>query len=141
MILYLDTSSLLKLFMEEAGAGDVVAKVESVGVVATSVIAYPEAHAALGRRHREGAITKTELHHLLARFKDGWLQVLSISLSAPVYTRAGLLTVQYALRGMDAIHLASYGAVLDRGDAEFLSHDDRLMEAAEKYRRHYRRRS
>ncbi len=141
MILYLDTSSLLKLFMEEAGAGDVVARVESAGIVATSVIAYPEAHAALGRRHREGAITKTELHHLLARLKDGWLQVLSISLSAPVYTRAGLLAVQYALRGMDAIHLASYGEVLDRGDAEFLSHDGRLMEAAEKYRRHYRRKS
>lgn len=136
MILYLDTSSLLKLFVDEAGAGAVVARVESADIVATSVIAYAEAHAALGRRHREGAITKTEFHDLLARFKDAWRQVLSIALSAPVYTRAGSLAVQCALRGMDAIHLSSYVELLGQGGiVEFLSHDARLMDAAAKQRR------
>jgi predicted nucleic acid-binding protein len=138
MILYLDTSSLLKLFMDEPGAGEVVAGVESADIVATSVIAYAEAHAALGRRHREGAITKTEFHDLLARFRDAWLQVLSIALSAHVYTRAGPLAVQYALRGMDAIHLSSYVELLSQGGVvEFLSHDTRLMDAATKQRRRY----
>lgn len=138
MILYLDTSSLLKLFVDEPGTDEVVARVESADIVATSVIAYAEAHGALGRRHREGAITKAELHDLLARFSEAWLRVLSIVLSAPVYTRAGPLAVQYALRGMDTIHLSSYVELLSQGGTvEFLSHDARLMEAATKQRRRH----
>lgn len=138
MILYLDTSSLLKLFVEEAGADAVVARVESADIVATSVIAYAEAHAAFGRRHREDMITKTEFRNLLARFKDTWLRVLSVALSSPVYARAGPLAVQYALRGMDAIHLSSFVELLNQGSTvEFLSHDTKLMDAAAKQRRYH----
>lgn len=46
MILYLGTSSLLKLYVEERGTEEVQSRVDSADVVATSVIAYPEAHAA-----------------------------------------------------------------------------------------------
>jgi uncharacterized protein with PIN domain len=49
MILYLDTSSLLKLYVEEPGTSEVQSRVELADVVATSVIAYPEAHAAVAR--------------------------------------------------------------------------------------------
>lgn len=138
MILYLDTSSLVKLFVEEPGADEVVARADSAEVLATSVIAYAEAHAAMGRRHREGAISKVEFQDLLARFREAWLQVLSVALSTSVYTRAGPLAVQYALRGMDAIHLSSYVELLSQGGtAEFLSHDRRLTVAAARQRRRY----
>ncbi len=111
MILYLDTSSLLKLFVLESGTEEVQARVEGAGVVATSIIAYPEAHAALARRQREGA----------------WM-------------RAGALAIRHRLRGMDAIHLASYVERLGRGDPlEFLSHDAQLMRAATRERRGQRR--
>lgn len=141
MILYLDTSSLLKLYVEEPGTSEVQSRVELADVVATSVIAYPEAHAAVARRYREGALTKGEFEAVLDRFRETWARFFTVLLGAPVHVRAGTLAVKYVLRGMDAIHLASYAEILDRGDAEFLSHDDRLMEAAAKHRRQRRRRS
>lgn len=141
MILYLDTSSLLKLYVEEPGTGEVRSRVESATVVATSVIAYPEAHAAVGRRYREGALTKAEFGTVLERFRDTWGHYLAVLLSLPIYMRAGTLAVRYALRGMDAIHLASFAELLGHGDTvEFLSHDTRLSGAARKQQRRHRHR-
>ncbi len=47
MILYLDTSALVKLYVSEEGSEIVRGAVESAGRVATSRIAYAEARAAL----------------------------------------------------------------------------------------------
>ena len=133
MILYLDTSSLLKLYVEERGTNEVQEKSERSDVVASSVIAYPEAHAAPGRRHREGALSKTELKTILEQFQEAWIDFLTIFLSTPIYLRAGTLALKYGLRGMDAIHLASCAELLKDGDRiEFLSHDQNLMKAAAK---------
>lgn len=141
MILYLDTSSLLKLYVEEAGTSDVQARVEAADVVATSVIAYPEAHAAFARRHREGALTRSEFQGALERFRDAWSHLLALLVSVPIARRAGTLAINHRLRGMDALHLASYVELLGSENAvEFLSHDSRLMAAAAKERRQHRRR-
>lgn len=45
MILYLDTSALVKLYVRERGSVSVRALVEQADVVASSVIAYAEARA------------------------------------------------------------------------------------------------
>lgn len=139
MILYLDTSSLLKLYVDELGTKEVQIRVEQAEIVATSVVAYPEAHAALARRHREGALTKAEFTAVLERFHETWGGFLTVLLIMPVYMRAGTLAFKHALRGMDAIHLASYLELLDRGDTDFLSHDNRLMEAAKKHQQQHHR--
>ena len=47
MILYLDTSSLVRLYVDESGSADVRRLVEQAEIVAASVVAYPEARAAL----------------------------------------------------------------------------------------------
>ena len=89
MILYLDTSSLLKLYVVESGTGEVQSRVEGADVVATSIIAYPEAHAALARRHREGALTRTEFRTVLERFRDSWVRFLALLLLPPLPVKAG----------------------------------------------------
>ena len=133
MILYLDTSSLLKLYVEEAGTQEVQKRVENAEVVATSIIAYPEAHAALARRHREGALSRLEFKRVLSQFHDTWLQYLAITISTPLYTHAGSLAITYNLRGMDALHLASMVELLSEQDhVDFLSHDTKLSQAASK---------
>ncbi len=53
MILYLDTSRLVKLYVEEAAPVDVESLVGSAEVTGTSLIAYAEAKAAFARRFRE----------------------------------------------------------------------------------------
>ena len=131
MILYLDTSSLLKLYVQEPGTEEVQSRVGVAEVVATSAIAYPEAHAALARRQREGALTRAEFRTCLDRFRDSWPRLLAVLPSLSICVRAGALAVKHGLRGMDAIHLASYAELLGRGDTlEFLSHDVRLVRAA-----------
>jgi len=55
--LYLDTSSLVKLYIAEPGSELVRELVNQAVVVTTSVIAYTETRAALARRRREGALT------------------------------------------------------------------------------------
>ena len=140
MILYLDTSSLLKLYLEEPGTNEVQSRLERADVVATSVIAYPEAHAALARRHRQGALTKTEFNAVMEDFRDTWYRFLAVILSTPVYMRAGTLALTYGLRGMDGIHIASCVELLRDGDrVEFLSHDLKLMRAATKELKKHKR--
>ena len=58
VILYLDTSSLVKMYVEEPGS--LQAEVEGSELVTTSIVAYGEARAALARRRREGSLTAAE---------------------------------------------------------------------------------
>ncbi len=138
MILYLDTSSLLKLYVEEEGTQEVKSRADAADHVATSIIAYPEAHAAITRRHREGAIGKRDFEAIIEEFRESWFRLLVVFCSLPVAVRAGALATRFRLRGMDSIHLASFAELLDRGDVHFLSHDRRLMEAASAQRRRHR---
>ena len=136
MILYLDTSSLLKLYVEESGTADVQARAETAEVVATSVIAYPEGISAVARRHREGALSRSEVRTILQRFRETWPRYLALQVSMPLARRAGALALAHRLRGMDAIHLACYVDLLGAGEpVEFLSHDARLHDAAARERR------
>jgi predicted nucleic acid-binding protein len=133
MILYLDTSSLIKLYVAEPGTKEVQTRVRESDVVATSVIAYPEAHAALARRQREGFLSKTELKTVLEEFRNTWGRLVANVLSSPVFIRAGSLAVTYGLRGMDGIHLSSWVELLHKADrVDFMSHDVRLVRAASK---------
>ena len=50
MFLYLDTSSLVKLYVDEEDSGKVVEMVKASKVAATSIIAYTEARAAFARQ-------------------------------------------------------------------------------------------
>ena len=60
MIVYLDTSSLVKLYVEEDESSKVDALVKSSKVTATSIIANAEARAAFARRFREKAFKRDE---------------------------------------------------------------------------------
>lgn len=132
MIAYLDTSALVKLYVEEAGSGDVRGAVSVAQAVATSRVAYPEARAALARRHREGALSEEELRRCAAALDDDLDALVIVELTAPVAMRAGDLAEQRALRGFDGVHLAS-ALELRRLAGErpsFWCYDDRLEAAA-----------
>ena len=107
MIVYLDTSSLVKLYVEENGSANVTALVESSDVVATSLIAYAEARAAFARRFREKAFTSKEYERLLMSFNKDWDSYLAVKVNKDLVQMAGDLADSYTLRGYDAIHLAS----------------------------------
>jgi predicted nucleic acid-binding protein len=56
LILYLDTSALVKLYVEEAGTGEVATRVDEATIVATCRVAYAQARAAFARHRREGGL-------------------------------------------------------------------------------------
>jgi predicted nucleic acid-binding protein len=133
LILYLDTSSLIKLYVEENGSADVERLVVEASLGCTSVIAYAEARSALARLCREGSLTAQE--HALAKsdLDRDWPHYLSMDVTATVWRSAGDLAEKHALRGFDSLHLASflYLAGANLGEpVQFSSFDDRLNGAA-----------
>ena len=133
MTLYLDTTSLVKLYLEEAGSIDVRDLVAHATVVATSIVAYPETRVALARLRRSSDLTPAKFSAAKRAFEAQWPAFLTLEVTAPVSREAGEFAERYALRGFDALHLASFAEIARRaGPAEtrFSSFDDQLNKAA-----------
>jgi predicted nucleic acid-binding protein len=133
VIVYLDTSSFVTLYVEEEGAEAVVTLVRAASVLTTSTVAYAETRAALARRQRERALKAAAAAVVVARLDADWSGVAAIEVTNAIARRAGLLAERYALRGFDAIHLASFELVLERAgaaDVHFSSADGALTRAA-----------
>ena len=138
MTLYLDTSSLVKLYVTEAGSDVVRQLVGDANVVATSVVAYAETRAALARLRREGVFTTAKLASAKRTFEKEWPTYLTLDANESLCRAAGALAEKYSLRGFDSIHLASFAEVARRAgthDTRFSSFDDRLNHAARKVAR------
>ena len=132
MILYLDTSALVKLYVDEAASDVVRRAVADVTHVATSRVAYPEARAAFARRHLAGDFSRLDLRRVVAALDRDFSSLVVMELGVAVATQAGELAERHGLRGFDAIHLAS---ALDCSrllgvQPEFLTFDTRQAAAA-----------
>lgn len=133
MILYLDTSSLVKLYFEESGTQETERLVDEALLVCTSVVAYAEARSALARLRRERKLSDEEHELAKADLDEDWPRYLAIEVTREIWKTAGDLAEKHALRGFDSLHLASFLhlAHSDLGEpAQFSSFDDRLNEAA-----------
>lgn len=131
MILYLDASALVKLYVEEAGSTGVAARVEHAEAVVTARVTYAEARAAFARQRREGGLTAAALRRLVRELDGEWGAYNIVDVTDPVVRRAGVLAERYALRGHDAVQLAAALNVSAPGvDVEFASFDVRLARAA-----------
>lgn len=134
MIAYLDTSSLVKLYVEEEGSHLVRDLLQRAELVATSVVAYAEARAALARQRREGGLTTAGYDRAKSDFERDWPRYLTIEVSEAVYRSAGDLAEKHHLRGFDSLHLASYVSLRAEGAGQirFSAFDDALNRAARK---------
>lgn len=133
MIVYVDTSALVKRYVQEPGSDHVDLVLASAQVVATSRVAYPEARSAFARRAREGAFS-AEAHRRVVAQLDGELDAwVWIELGAELMRSAGRLAELHGLRGFDAIHLGSaleLRRAFDGREVVFLGFDERLHVAA-----------
>jgi len=135
VILYVDTSALVKLYVEETGTLGVATRVEQADAVATSLITYAEARGALARHQREGGITGAELRRAVRQLDREWRTYNVVNLSDALVHSVGALAERHALRGFDAVQLA---AALELravgGQVEFCAFDVRLNRAARRER-------
>jgi uncharacterized protein len=143
MTLYLDTSSVVKLYVTEAGSDAIRKLVGGAAVVATSVVAYAETRAALATLRHAGMLTISQLASVKRDFEEQWPTYLTLEATDSLCRTAGELAEKYRLRGFDSIHLASFAEVGRQagiGNTRFSSFDDQLNLAARKLTRTLERR-
>lgn len=130
MILYLDTSSLVKLYIEEAGSDLVWEWADEAEAIATSCVAYPEAMSAFARRREQGDLDASSFQRIQEALAGDWPSFVLLPVRE---RRAGALAIQHLLRGFDAVHLAAafdLREALDGGAVVFSSFDRKLLTAA-----------
>ena len=130
MIIYLDTSSLVKLYVDETDAALVRGLVAEAEFVATCRIACPEAYSAFTRRFRAAELSAEDYEKVLAVFTQDWQHFVVLDFDE--MAAAGFVR-RHALRGFDAVHLSSaFLLTQDVGRPEVLisCFDTRLSTAA-----------
>lgn len=128
---YLDSSILVKKFIEEDGTPFVQSIFLGHSIFYTSFLTYPEVHATLKRLHRTGSLGSDKKNEFLADLEKDWGGFTVIEYSETVHKSIPLITENYPLSGADAVHLAA--AVFLKShkiDLIFLSSDLRLLHAA-----------
>ena len=132
MILYLDASALVKLYVRETGSVRVRNWLKSAAAAATSVVAYAEARAAFARLHGSALSSPRRHRERVARLNADWESYLRVELTPSVLRLAGETAETYELRGFDGIHLASALWLRDRTEVEckFVVFDQRLHDGA-----------
>ncbi len=132
MILYLDTSALFKLYVDEAGSDAVHAAVAAAETVAACRIAWAEAMSALARREREVSADQDALEQARQALRTDWPRFLVVDVSQRVVEQAGEFADTFALRGYDSVQLASAYLTQQRVQqpVAFACFDKRLSKAA-----------
>ena len=134
MIVYFDTSALVKNYVLEPGSNRVIKTWNEADAVAISVVGYAEVLAAFQRRYREQSISDEELEVVVSEFKDDWTMFNRIDVKMTLFPIVDHLLKNYPLRGFDVIHLSSciklHRSVND--EVVFLCADHRLLDAAER---------
>lgn len=112
-LIYFDASALVKLVIDEPGSDLAADMWDGCDAAVSSRLSYPEVRAALGAAYRNHDLGERQLHEATAAFDEFWSAMRPIELTPAVERAAGDLTDRYALRGADAVHLASALAVDD----------------------------
>lgn len=101
----------MKLVVEEPGTDLASELWDGCDAALSSRLAYPEVRAALAASHRNADLSATELRAAEEAWEAFWAAVRPVELTSSVELRAGELAARRALRGADAVHLASALAV------------------------------
>jgi len=111
LIAYFDSSALVKLVLEEEGS-DVARDLWKLAAKrVSSQVVYPEARSALAAARRSGRIDERQLTVAVQSVDDASQALDLLDVDSEVSERAGEMAELHALRGYDAIHLASMSMV------------------------------
>jgi len=127
VITYVDTSTLIKLLIDEDGTAEAGQIWDEPDELVSVRIGHVEARAALAAAHRQGRITASVLRAATAGLDVLWSQLSVIEVDDDLMRLAGNLATTHALRGYDAVHLAAAQLV---GADVFSSADLHLCAAA-----------
>lgn len=134
MILFCDTSALVKLYAQEQHSDWTRQQVTASKHCAVSQITWVEMCAAFALKERTGQIAEVDAKRAIDKLKAEWPIYTRLALDSALLTTAGNFAKQFGLRAYDSVQLASARALhqqLGRSMA-MCCFDGQLNEAAGK---------
>jgi uncharacterized protein len=110
VILYLGSSSLIKLYINEPYSDIITAWVKVSEIVTTCRVAYTEVMSALDMRLRKGDLLKKNYEKVLERFNEDWQNFAKVDFDD---FEAGNLIRKYGLTRFGALHLSAAKLILN----------------------------
>ena len=132
MILFCDTSALVKLYILEDSSREMQTLAGAATTIAVCRIAWAEIMAALARRAREFPSDAEEIEAVRSRLRTDWPQYAVVEITQPIVELAGEFADTFALRGYDSVQLAAARTLQDSAgeEVQFACFDIRLGKAA-----------
>lgn len=132
MILFCDTSALVKLYIAEDSSREMRALAGTAAVVAVCRIAWAEMMAAMARRARESPSDAQALDIAGQRLRADWPQYAVVEVTQAIVELAGNYADTFALRAYDSVQLAAARSLqeLAGDEVQFACFDTRLCKAA-----------
>lgn len=133
MILFCDTSALVKLYVREAFSDELSTLAEKARAIAVSRISWAESMATFARRVRESPADADAIEAVCVRFRADWSSFAVVEVTQSLVELAGDYADTFALRGYDSVQLAA-ARMLQEGLNEalcFACFDTRLQKAAD----------
>jgi uncharacterized protein len=132
LILFCDTSALVKLYVDEDGSDQMSQQAAASDAVAVSRMAWVETISAMARRAREEPFNAAALAMARDAFVSDWPRYLIVDVTQPLVELAADYADTFALRAYDSVQLAS-AHTLGRelpSEVKFACFDNRLVKAA-----------
>jgi predicted nucleic acid-binding protein len=132
LILFCDTSALVKLYVRETFTEEMLAAVATASATAVCRIAWAEAMAALARRLREPPADADAVATVRERLSADWSDDASVEGNQTLVERAGEYADAFALRAYDSLQLAAVHLLSNASPepVQFACFDRRLSNAA-----------
>lgn len=107
MILFCDTSALMKLFVQEQHSANMQAAFQSASRIAVSQLTWVEMCAALALKQRTRQIDAPQAAQALQELRQEWGGYSQLAVDHVLITSAGDLAQTFGLRACESLQLAS----------------------------------
>ena len=133
MLLFCDTSALIKLLIDEPDSAQIHQVTERAGLIAACRITWAEAMAAMARRQRDDPTSADEIENARQRLSMLWSSFAILEVSQKLVEAAGRFADGFALRGYDSVQLAAAHElhITSEQPVTFACYDRRLNQAAQ----------
>ncbi len=131
MICYIDSSALVKRYIDETGSDQVRILVAADNRIVVSWLAMPEVLSAVVRRGK-GTQSEEEMKRFREQLHSDFERFLVVDVSDSAVLETERLILRHGLRGADSIHLSTalWAARTLAAPVLFVASDRELLEAA-----------
>jgi predicted nucleic acid-binding protein len=132
LILFSDTSALIKLYIDEPDSQVMADAASEATTIVVCRIAWVEMMSAFARRVREQPSVSDAVSQARRHFVEDWSQLLVTDVTQQIVELAGDYAEAFALRAYDGVQLASIQSLHLQlpGEVKFACYDSRLVKAA-----------